>query len=88
MKTPNDFIGNISVTLVSKNLNCDSSAMYWSKKAIDKGFTEISRITNYPYLDHLKDDERYNQLLGYMKSKVDSIKTEANNNYPEYFDCN
>lgn len=64
------------------------NAFNWWEKAIDKGFTEISRITNYPYLDHLKDDERYNQLLGYMKSKVDSIKTEANNKYPEYFDCN
>jgi hypothetical protein len=68
-------------------LNDKGNAFKWWRKAVDEGFTEISRITGYPYLASLKNDVRYNNLLNYMQANIDSFQTEAKNKYPEYFDC-
>lgn len=63
------------------------NAFSWWKKAINNGFTEISRVRNFPYFNNLKNDPRYNKTLDYMETKIDSFKLEAKSKYPEYFDC-
>jgi TolB-like protein/Tfp pilus assembly protein PilF len=68
-------------------LNNKDQAFEWWRKAVDKGYTEISRIENYPYLENIRSDQRYDDLLRYMSEKIDSFKNEAASRYPEYFDC-
>lgn len=60
----------------------------WWQKAIDKGYTDIYRLKQYPYLDILKTEPRYNILLSQMQEMIDSIHIETENKYPEYFNCN
>lgn len=68
-------------------INDKENAFIWWKKAIDKGYIDISRIKIYPYFNNLKKEPKYKQLLSLMESKIDSFKATTENTYPDYFDC-
>lgn len=64
------------------------NSIKWLRTGINKGFIDIRRFTLYPYLNNIKTDPRYNSLLTVVQVKIDSFKSEVENKYPEYFDCN
>jgi len=69
-------------------LNDKENSFTWWKEAIDNGYTDINRVKTYPYMNNIKGDARFSKILITMQTKIDSIKSEAKNKYPEYFYCN
>lgn len=68
-------------------LNDTDNAFEWWRKAIDQGYSDIRRIEIYPYFDDLRSNSEYGKLLTQMSAKIDSFRTVAENNYPDYFEC-
>lgn len=68
-------------------LNDKNNSFKLWKNAIDKGYTDISRIKYFPYLDNIKEDPRYNRLFDLMQNKIDSIKLEVEIQFPDYAEC-
>lgn len=64
----------------------ENSFKLW-KTAVDKGYTDINRIKYFSYLANIKQDKRYDKMLNLMQSKIDSIKFEVENQYPDYAEC-
>jgi tetratricopeptide (TPR) repeat protein len=67
--------------------NDKNNALLWLEKAIDNGYTDISRIIYYPYLNKVKKEERFHKLIHKMELKIDSIQAQTKNKYPLYFNC-
>jgi TolB-like protein/Tfp pilus assembly protein PilF len=65
----------------------DKAFEAWGK-AIEKGWLDVRRNTLYPYLENLKDDPRYDEMLNIMRAKIDSLKAIIKKKYPEYEICN
>lgn len=65
----------------------NDQAFYWWNKAIENGYTQIDRNTNFPYLENIKKDKRFKFYLQRTEKKIDSIKTLIRNKFPEYQIC-
>lgn len=78
----------IALAEIYSILNEKENAFKLWETAINKGWLDIRRNTLFPYFENLREEPEYQRLLNVMQTKINSLKSEIKEKYPEYEICN
>lgn len=65
----------------------NDKSLMWLQTAVDRGWTDSRKNQVYPYLNNIKDSKQYDAIIRKMQFKIDSMKTIAQENDPDWVVC-